>query len=28
MNLRKIRGGRILRFHAYCDLLWQEERAR
>ena len=21
-------GGRILRFHAYCDLLWQEERAR
>ena len=21
-------GSRILRFHAYCDLLWQEERAR
>ncbi len=21
-------GGRILRFHAYCDLLWQEERSR
>ena len=21
-------GGQILRFHAYCDLLWQEERAR
>lgn len=21
-------GGRVLRFHAYCDLLWQEERAR
>ena len=21
-------GSRILRFHAYCDLLWQEERSR
>ena len=21
-------GSPILRFHAYCDLLWQEERAR
>jgi hypothetical protein len=21
-------GSRILRFHAYCDLLWQEERVR
>lgn len=21
-------GSRLLRFHAYCDLLWQEERAR
>jgi hypothetical protein len=21
-------GGQMLRFHAYCDLLWQEERAR
>ena len=21
-------GSRILRFHAFCDLLWQEERAR
>ncbi len=21
-------SGRILRFHAYCDLLWQEERTR
>ncbi|HEV2055382.1 MAG TPA: hypothetical protein VGV06_09440 [Methylomirabilota bacterium] len=21
-------GGQILRFHAFCDLLWQEERAR
>ena len=21
-------GGQILRFHAQCDLLWQEERAR
>jgi hypothetical protein len=21
-------GSRILRFHASCDLLWQEERAR
>jgi len=28
MNERKIRGGRMLRFHTYCDLLWQEERAR
>jgi len=28
MNEREIRGGRILRFHEYCDLLWQEERAR
>jgi hypothetical protein len=21
-------GSRILRFHSYCDLLWQEERSR
>lgn len=21
-------GGQMLRFHAFCDLLWQEERAR
>ena len=21
-------GGRMLRFHVYCDLLWQEERAQ
>ena len=21
-------GSQVLRFHAYCDLLWQEERAR